>query len=153
MKNFQLVCTDNSYYADLAETGMFGGKSSSRTGGGADHGAVEDIVVLQFGRVGKHRFNMDLRYPLSPLQAFSICVACLDGKIADRKGYEYIKKLTGTAADLVDSSAVAYCKDAAPKGSREADGDTSSMGVRHNSFYVLFFICFINLHFHLILSG
>lgn len=31
------------------------------------------------------------------LQAFSICVACLDGKIADRKGYEYIKKFTTSA--------------------------------------------------------
>ena len=97
------------------------------------------------------RFTMDLRYPLSPLQAFAICVACLDGnnynnnnyyhsnfnifsntnkikttsitifitikwsiitttsnkkynkqittkttgKIADRKGYEYLRKITG----------------------------------------------------------
>lgn len=51
-------------------------------------------VLLQFGRVGKHKFNMDLKFPLSPLQAFGICVACMDGKIADRKGYEYIKKFT-----------------------------------------------------------
>lgn len=42
-----------------------------------------------------------------PTQAFSICVACLDGKIADRKGYEYLRKLTsgataeGTEADTV----------------------------------------------------
>lgn len=56
-----------------------------------------DQVVLQFGRVGKHKFTMDLRYPLSPMQAFSICVACLDGKIADRKGYEYIKKFSNSA--------------------------------------------------------
>lgn len=27
-------------------------------------------------------------------QAFRISIACLDGKIADRKGYEYLKKLT-----------------------------------------------------------
>jgi hypothetical protein len=27
-----------------------------------------DQVVLQFGRVGKHKFNMDLRFPLSPMQ-------------------------------------------------------------------------------------
>lgn len=27
-----------------------------------------DEVVLQFGRVAKHKFTMDLRYPLSPLQ-------------------------------------------------------------------------------------
>jgi hypothetical protein len=39
---------------------------------------------------------MDVAYPLSPLQAFGFCIACMDGKIADRKGYEYLKKLTGS---------------------------------------------------------
>ncbi len=68
VKNFQLCCPDSD---------------------------TPDDVVLQFGRVGKHRFTMDLKYPLSPYQAFSICVSCLDGKIADRKGYEYIRKFTG----------------------------------------------------------
>lgn len=62
------------------------------------HSEDPDEVVLQFGRVGKHKFNMDLRYPMSPIQAFAVCVACLDGKIADRKGYEYFKKLTGQNA-------------------------------------------------------
>jgi len=65
-----------------------------------------DEVVLQFGRVGKHLFNMDFKFPLSPLQAFSICVACLDGKLADRKGYVYLRKLQrdgGTAvSETVD---------------------------------------------------
>jgi hypothetical protein len=33
-------------------------------------GELDDAeeVVLQFGRVGKNRFTMDLKYPLSPLQ-------------------------------------------------------------------------------------
>lgn len=100
MKNFQLVCLNS----DLCDP--------------------EDIA-LQFGRVGKHRFTMDLKYPLSPLQvsvrvhpcpipffsgylcdiswnwkAFSICVACLDGKIADRKGYEFIKKIAGGVSSV-----------------------------------------------------
>ena len=57
-----------------------------------------DDVVLQFGRIGKHRFNMDVKFPLSPFQGFAICVACMDGKIADRQGYEFIKKLTGIGA-------------------------------------------------------
>ena len=35
------------------------------------------------------------------MQAFSICVACLDGKIADRKGYEFIKKIAGTVSGSV----------------------------------------------------
>jgi len=76
VKNFQLVCINS----DLCD--------------------AEDIA-LQFGRVGKHRFTMDLKYPLSPMQAFSICVACLDGKIADRKGYEYIKKIAGSVSGTV----------------------------------------------------
>ena len=97
VKNFQLVCLNS------------------------DHCDPEDIT-LQFGRVGKHRFTMDLLYPLSPLQvlhptyilgfphcitvcqAFSICVACLDGKIADRKGYEFIKKIAGTVSASTSSS-------------------------------------------------
>mmetsp|Transcript_11899 Transcript_11899/g.19645 ORF Transcript_11899/g.19645 Transcript_11899/m.19645 type:complete len:561 (+) Transcript_11899:86-1768(+) len=62
-------------------------------------GEDPDQVVLQFGRVGKHKFNMDLRFPLSPFQAFSICVACLDGKIADRKGYEYLRKFASGASN------------------------------------------------------
>ena len=53
----------------------------------------EDIV-LQFGRVGKHRFSMDVKYPLSIFQAFSICVACMDRKLADRQGYDMLKRLT-----------------------------------------------------------
>jgi tubby and related proteins len=57
-------------------------------------------VLLQFGRVGKHKFNMDLKFPMSPVQAFGICVACMDGKIADRKGYEVIKKLAATGSQL-----------------------------------------------------
>mmetsp|Transcript_9111 Transcript_9111/g.8982 ORF Transcript_9111/g.8982 Transcript_9111/m.8982 type:complete len:404 (-) Transcript_9111:322-1533(-) len=57
-----------------------------------------DDVVLQFGRVAKHKFTLDVRYPMSPMQAFSIAIACMDGKIADRKGYEYMRKLTGNSS-------------------------------------------------------
>jgi len=39
-------------------------------------------VVLQFGRVGDHRFNMDFTYPLTPLQAFGICLSSIDPKLA-----------------------------------------------------------------------
>ena len=58
-----------------------------------------DEVLLQFGRIGKHKFTMDVQFPLSPFQAFAICVACMDGKIADRKGYEFFRKMTGGAAE------------------------------------------------------
>jgi tubby and related proteins len=43
VKNFQLTCVGSE-------------------------GVDPDQVVLQFGRVGKNKFNMDLRYPLSPMQ-------------------------------------------------------------------------------------
>lgn len=42
----------------------------------------EDQVVLQFGRVGKELFTMDFAWPLTPLQAFGICLSSFDGKIA-----------------------------------------------------------------------
>lgn len=75
VKNFQLVC------AQLED---------------------DEEVVLQFGRVGKNRFTLDLRYPLSPFQAFGVAVGCLDNKIADRKGYEFLRRLTGSAAEPKD---------------------------------------------------
>lgn len=59
------------------------------------HPEPTDDVNLQFGRVGKNKFVMDVKYPLTPFQAFGICVACMDGKIADRNGYEYLRRLTG----------------------------------------------------------
>ena len=36
---------------------------------------TDDDVVLRFGRVGPNRFNMDFCYPLSPIQAFGICLS------------------------------------------------------------------------------
>lgn len=39
-------------------------------------------VVLQFGRAGKDLFNMDVRWPMTPLQAFAICLTSLDSKIS-----------------------------------------------------------------------
>ena len=67
VKNFQLSCVN------------------------ADDDHDPETVVLQFGKVAKHKFTMDISWPLSPLQAFSLCIASLDGKIADRKGYEFFK--------------------------------------------------------------
>jgi len=32
-------------------------------------------VLLQFGRVGDNEFSMDLKHPLTPLQAFGICLS------------------------------------------------------------------------------
>jgi len=40
-------------------------------------------VLLQFGRIGKDEFTMDLHYPVSPLQAFAVCLSTFDYKIGD----------------------------------------------------------------------
>jgi tubby-related protein 1 len=40
-----------------------------------------DMVFLQFGRVGKDVFNIDFRFPFSPMQAFSICLSSFDYKL------------------------------------------------------------------------
>lgn len=41
-----------------------------------------NIVVLQFGRVGKDEFTMDMHHPISPLQAFAVTMSSFDSKIA-----------------------------------------------------------------------
>lgn len=42
-----------------------------------------DATLLQFGKVDRDEFTMDVRHPLSPLQAFGIVLASLDGKSTD----------------------------------------------------------------------
>ena len=44
--------------------------------------STADNIVLQFGRVGTEKFTMDIQWPLSPLQAFSICLSSFDYKLA-----------------------------------------------------------------------
>jgi len=39
-------------------------------------------VLLQFGRVGDDDFTMDFRYPVTPIQAFGICLSTFDFKLA-----------------------------------------------------------------------
>ena len=51
VKNFQLVCPED-----------------------------QSTVLLQFGRTDKDSFNMDLRWPLSPMQAFAITLSSFDNK-------------------------------------------------------------------------
>ena len=38
-------------------------------------------VLLQLGRMGPHEFSVDMRHPLTPLQAFAIVLSQFDGKI------------------------------------------------------------------------
>lgn len=42
----------------------------------------EDYIFLQFGRVEDHLFTMDFQWPMTPAQAFSICLSSFDSKIA-----------------------------------------------------------------------
>ena len=42
----------------------------------------QNAVVLQFGRVGKDQFTMDMQWPMSPFQAFAITMSSFDSKIA-----------------------------------------------------------------------
>mmetsp|Transcript_11080 Transcript_11080/g.15276 ORF Transcript_11080/g.15276 Transcript_11080/m.15276 type:complete len:669 (-) Transcript_11080:223-2229(-) len=42
----------------------------------------QNAVVLQFGRVGKDEFTMDLQWPISPFQAFAVTLSSFDSKIA-----------------------------------------------------------------------
>ena len=79
VKNFQLCCPElpsSNSWSERGET------------------TLNPEVILQFGKAGKDKFSMDVRYPLSIYTAFAICVACLDGKLADRKGFEMFRGLT-----------------------------------------------------------
>lgn len=40
-----------------------------------------ELIYLQFGRVGKDAFNLDFQHPLSPFQAFTLCLSCFDYKL------------------------------------------------------------------------
>lgn len=42
----------------------------------------QERVVLQFGRVSKDLFTMDFQWPLTPAQAFAICLSSFDYKLA-----------------------------------------------------------------------
>lgn len=42
----------------------------------------QNSVVLQFGRVGKDEFTMDMQWPISPFQAFAVTLSSFDSKIA-----------------------------------------------------------------------
>jgi len=42
----------------------------------------EDKVILQFGRVAKDKFTMDFMHPLTPIQAFAVCLSSFDYKLA-----------------------------------------------------------------------
>lgn len=40
----------------------------------------DESIVMQFGKTGKSTFSLDVRWPLSPVQAFSIVMSAFDNK-------------------------------------------------------------------------
>lgn len=54
--------------------------------------------MLQFGRVGRNRFSLDVAYPLSPMQGFAICLASMDRKWAEYKAYERYRSWRASGA-------------------------------------------------------
>ncbi|XP_038682039.1 tubby-like F-box protein 8 [Tripterygium wilfordii] len=68
VKNFQLI----------AATQPAAGAPTPSQPAPSDH----DKIILQFGKVGKDKFTMDYRYPLSAFQAFAICLSSFDTKLA-----------------------------------------------------------------------
>lgn len=69
VKNFQLVASTQS---------PAGLPTPEAQPAPPDH----DKIILQFGKIGRDRFTMDYRYPLSAFQAFAICLSSFDTKIA-----------------------------------------------------------------------
>ena len=78
VKNFQLMVHSGEDGSDDSQHGDGEGGGSGGDGGGAE----EERPCLQFGRVGKDMFTMDFGWPLSPLQAFAICLSSFDYKLA-----------------------------------------------------------------------
>ena len=63
VKNFQLCVADDSYSPPVASSNLFNGNVGSKK-----ENVSSDDVVLQFGRVAKHKFTLDVKYPLSLIQ-------------------------------------------------------------------------------------
>jgi len=40
--------------------------------------SMDNPILLQFGRCGPNNFSLDIRYPLTPLEAFAIALTTFD---------------------------------------------------------------------------
>ena len=115
VKNFQL-CIEKNWYSNNSNNNNNNNNGNNGNNGNSSDDDEEYInspmnpyhqydVILQFGKIATDKFTMDVQYPLSVYQAYAICIACMDGKLADRRGYEYMKKLTGMSGSGSGSGA------------------------------------------------
>ncbi|KAL3076325.1 hypothetical protein niasHS_013596 [Heterodera schachtii] len=71
VKNFQIV---HSMHAQ-----SYDGRQQQQNSMAVD---PNEYVIMQFGRIDNESFTMDVRYPLSPVQAFGIAMSSFHGKLA-----------------------------------------------------------------------
>ena len=88
---------------------------------------TSDTTVLQFGRVSKTRFTMDFTYPMSPFQAFATCIAVMDEKIADRRGYDFLKRMSVSTSGVIGSMFSSK-----QKGAEQTDNDNNNNNNNNN---------------------
>lgn len=119
VKNFQLCCPElpsSNSWSERGET------------------TLNPEVILQFGKAGKDKFSMDVRYPLSIYSAFAICLACLDGKLADRKGFEMFRGLSSLSrkkeGEQAHSDEVVHVQGSLNGGSSLSGGTSSTQYLR-----------------------
>lgn len=79
-KNFQLVSDDEK---DERFSGIKAKKGEVKAKGwDSTFDLSASSILLQFGKSDHKRFNLDVTWPLSPLQAFCLCVANCDTKLS-----------------------------------------------------------------------
>ncbi len=61
VKNFQLIDSNDGMCARWEQ--------------GKQKQMVENVIIMQFGRVDEHMFNMDITWPLSLFQAYGIAIS------------------------------------------------------------------------------
>lgn len=72
--NFQGRVTESSVKNfQLCPVNILSSSGSGSSSGPASSPVVNDDVVLQFGRVAKHKFTLDVRFPMSPMQVEITC--------------------------------------------------------------------------------
>ena len=124
-KNFQLCCPELPSANTWSERGET---------------TLNPEVVLQFVKAGKDKFSMDVRYPLSIYTAFAICIACLDGKLGDRKGLEMFSGIRNLSPKKKGEpehshSDEAVCMEGSVDGASKIGGGVSSAHYLRDKFY------------------